>query len=791
MLHTRWSPPRLAITIRRVCILGILAAACCFGQRTPTAQSYKFNPVTITAGGFLTGFVTHPTAPGLMYVRTDMGGAYRWDATNKIWIPLVDFESAANYNLTGVESIALDPTDPNRLYLAVGTYYTNGSPVAMLVSTNQGATFTTYSTASYFMMGGNEMGRNLGERLAVNPFKPNELFMGTRQKGLWVSEDHAQTWTQSASFPIRTSSDNIGIGFVVFDPVNQGTIYVGANAQNGLYRSTDGGVTWSPIAGQMSTFPTGNKAAAKPMCGRLAPDGNLYVTYGDGPGPYGVANGAVMKYNPTTAIWSNITPPYDTAQGEVPPDGGFSGLAVDVNHPGTIAVVTLDRSTIVDTIYVTHDGGSTWVNLGLLTTLACCGTGAGGNYSIPMTQVVVPGSPSTPNGAPVPIPWLSFGWAPDESGYGAPSAIPGTAKFGWWQAAVAYDPFNSNHLMYGTGATIYATDNVSAADSGQAPTWYVQGWGIEQTAALAFISPTVGAHLLSGVGDIGGFKHDDFTMSPAGGTFTNPVFITTNSLDWAGQNPSYIVRSGVNYAPPCALGAYSTDGGNTWTPMKCRSGLTTASSSGGTLAVDATGTHLMWFSSGAPQYSADNGTTWATETGGASAAAVADKVQASTFYQCSGTTFYESTDGHSFAKANTAIPTIPSCATPVVNPLVAGDIWLPLTTRGLWHSTDFGKTWAQVGGPTSSQKVTTATMVTLGLGAPSSANPAIFLFGTVSILGAQALYRSDNLGATWVRIDDDLHQYGGPTLIKADPRVYGRVYLGMNGRGIIYGDIAK
>jgi oligoxyloglucan reducing-end-specific cellobiohydrolase len=43
---------------------------------------------------------------------------------------------------------------------------------------------------------------------------------------------------------------------------------------------------------------------------------------------------------------------------------------------------------------------------------------------------------------------------------------------------------------------------------------------------------------------------------------------------------------------------------------------------------------------------------------------------------------------------------------------------------------------------------------------------------------------------TWVRINDDAHQYGGAAIIQGDPRVYGRVYMGMFGRGIIYADIA-
>lgn len=66
---------------------------------------------------------------------------------------------------------------------------------------------------------------------------------------------------------------------------------------------------------------------------------------------------------------------------------------------------------------------------------------------------------------------------------------------------------------------------------------------------------------------------------------------------------------------------------------------------------------------------------------------------------------------------------------------------------------------------------------------------AIYITGKVD--GVLGFFRSDDAGATWIRINDDQHGYGAvDSAITGDPRVYGRVYIGTNGRGIIYGDIA-
>ena len=78
-----------------------------------------------------------------------------------------------------------------------------------------------------------------------------------------------------------------------------------------------------------------------------------------------------------------------------------------------------------------------------------------------------------------------------------------------------------------------------------------------------------------------------------------------------------------------------------------------------------------------------------------------------------------------------------------------------------------------------------------GKAAPGKSFPAVFLLGSIN--NRHARYRSDDAGQTWVRIDDDQHQYGSADvpMIIGDPRIYGRVYVTTGGRGVIYGDISS
>lgn len=79
---------------------------------------YVYKNCPIPGGGFVTGFLFHPADPDLLYLRTDIGGVYRFDRSENTWISLVEHVKTTQIEETFPAAIAVDPADPDILYIA-------------------------------------------------------------------------------------------------------------------------------------------------------------------------------------------------------------------------------------------------------------------------------------------------------------------------------------------------------------------------------------------------------------------------------------------------------------------------------------------------------------------------------------------------------------------------------------------------------------------------------------------------------------------------------------------------
>jgi xyloglucan-specific exo-beta-1,4-glucanase len=717
------------------------------GAGAPTSADgtpYVWKNVPILGGGFVTGVIFSGLEPNLVYARTDIGGAYRWEQTTRTWAPITDGTSREQANLLGIESLAIDPVDADKVYLAAGTYVQDWAPAgAILRSSDRGSTWQV--TPMPFKIGGNEIGRSNGERLAVDPNRPNILYFGSRKNGLWKSEDGAATWQPVDTFPSVSGDNGIGIPIVAFPP-NAGqegkpspVIYAAvSNPQRSLFVSLDAGATWKPIAEQ----PTGSL----PSHLDFDAQGTLYVAYGNQPGPSDVTDGAIFKYSPAARKWEDITPLEPTEKDKF----GYGGLSVDRRRAGHLVACSIDRWTMKDEIFRTTDGGKTWKRIG-----------------------------------------QSGTWHAE----GALYLHHGKKEIGitHWTGDIDIDPFDSKRVTVVGGTGVFMTENLDAADRGEPVDYRFTNDGLEETAVLALASPPAGAHLLSGVGDICGFRHDDLDRPPARGAHQNPSCSGTTGLDFAEKQPNLVARVGrVWGAEP--HGAFSSDGGASWTPFPKEP---KGAERGGAIAISSDGQSLLWSLKGhTPAVSKDRGTSWASVIGVRDASALpdwtnmdlqpaSDRENAKTLYLYDAHQggFYVSRDGGTrFEKTYSGLPALGdwelSGASITAVPGFEGHVWLT-TGRELYRSLDSGSSFEPVASVEKSQGLG------VGKAAPGRSYPALYLIGTVG--GTPGFFRSDDIGQTWVRINDEAHQFGFVNIVEGDPRHHGRVYLGSGGRGILYG----
>ena len=231
---------------------------------------------------------------------------------------------------TGI-SFVMDPSNPSTLYVGYDASYSYCVDGGMFKSTNGGATWNPARTG----LPVSQPGRFLAgvRALAIDPNNPSTLYaaMGLTVDaggGLFKSTDGAMSWS-----PVNSGLRGIPDAPVI-DPQNSNTLYL----DGGHFKSTDGGSSW------VNTGFNGSNLVVDPQDSAVlyavSPDGIVKST--DGGGNWSVIlPGATNTYS----WWVAVTP-----------GQGVRRRSKGARNPGS----TVYAGTGWRGIFKSSDGGSTW-----------------------------------------------------------------------------------------------------------------------------------------------------------------------------------------------------------------------------------------------------------------------------------------------------------------------------------------------------------------------------------------------------------------------------------------------
>jgi len=198
---------------------------------------YAFMPVGMPTGSLpvsrkleaglrITSILVDRTNSAVLYAGTNVGGLYQSADSGANWV------KTSNIGYVGINDIKQD---------SFGNIYA-GTDVGVI--TNQGALGT-------WIPKNTGLGNLTVHTLVIDPVTPTTLYAGTNG-GVFKSVDGGTTWVASSG-NLPTNITNSTVNALVIDPVTPTTLYagtdvnVGVDPYSGVFKSTDGGVTWSTM----------------------------------------------------------------------------------------------------------------------------------------------------------------------------------------------------------------------------------------------------------------------------------------------------------------------------------------------------------------------------------------------------------------------------------------------------------------------------------------------------------------------------------------------------------------
>jgi uncharacterized repeat protein (TIGR01451 family) len=312
------------------------------------------------------------TPPYTMYLGAAQGGVWISSTLTSHWTPVTDQTPSL-----AIGAIALAPSNENIVYVGTGegalsgdSYFGNG----VLKSVDGGQTFSHVS-GTYFQ-------QVSISAIAVDPTDPDHLYVATlrgrggshRQTppfptpyGIWESSDGGVTWTPR----LTTNDENKGATDLVMDPQDPNVLYASFWSQ-GIVKTTDGGLHWNPVMNGLPSNADYTVAQTRFALGISHPSPGGHATLYTGFEWYDTDG----NYHSST-VWKSTDDGASWSETNTAVVGGYCGspsgsqcfydnvIGVDPSNPDIVFALGLfNYGTGTGGVFRSMDGGATWVDLG-------------------------------------------------------------------------------------------------------------------------------------------------------------------------------------------------------------------------------------------------------------------------------------------------------------------------------------------------------------------------------------------------------------------------------------------
>lgn len=749
-----------------------------FMFRKITSEKYIYRNLPIGGGGYVTGITFHPACPDRLYIRTDIGGTYRYDFETQHWICLCDSATALDLAETYPLAIAVDKNKRDSFFIACG----DRDVSCLCISDDCGRSFVRRKIPA--RVHGNEPGRGTGERLHV---RGDRVYFGSMHDGILISRDMGESWEKRTVCGEKNisllwiSEDEKIIIAGVSGEVNSPD---GVTRGNTLYCSFDGCESFQAVfSPEPQVFEEADYYGYVPQ--RTAFDGKyLYVTFSasgrihwGGWNSYSCdsgqcVDGRIFKYEigkDGVRFVGDVTPADNSAPADRKICGGYSGISC---RGKMLAASTICRRG-GDIVWRSFDGGEHWEKI---------------------------------------LHGLDVGRMDWNISYMKPEYSGGTNCI-HWLSDIKISPSDPDFALFNTGTGIFCTKNFTDKQVTFAP--FCEG--IEETVHLNVYAPPRGrTRVIDIVGDLGGFAFADIDK-PCENSFADEKgnrYITCLNGDFTLKDPERIVATPRGNWTGLTKGGLilSCDGGQSWKRLpqpygiseeidKALEEIAKPNVDPGWAAVSADGGRISWaisrsFSSRMTVFTDDEGVTWKqSEFLDSNGRKIEDSLSVRIFTDlydenCAFAVTEDFRIFLSFDKSESFKEADSGAKLKRVRfgkyqltrqPDRPCTFWIAAANNGLYRF-EFDRN-----GKISAKNILPDGdfALTVGFGKGRESLPAMYVTGVVG--GEYGFYRSDPLGESWVRVNDSLHNFGEINAVCGDWREYGRFYLATGTKGLITG----